>query len=65
MSAGPTTDTYQDLIKEVLDELLLEGSGSKQTVKIGSEELGNEITSTISVLKRRETRLQTCLRGGR
>jgi hypothetical protein len=29
--------TYQDLIEEVLDELLLEGSGGEEAVEIGSE----------------------------
>lgn len=35
--------TSQDLVKEVLDELLLERSGGKETVKISTEEFGHEI----------------------
>ena len=40
--------TYQDLVKKVLDELLLQRSGGKQAVKIGSEELGDEVAGSIS-----------------
>lgn len=36
--------TYQNLVKEVLDELLLQRPGGEETVKIGSEELGDEVT---------------------
>jgi hypothetical protein len=36
--------TYQNLVKEVLDELLLQRPGGEQAVKIGSEELGDEVT---------------------
>jgi hypothetical protein len=36
--------TYQNLVKEVLDELLLQRPGGEQTVEIGSEELGDEVT---------------------
>jgi len=35
--------TTQNLVKEVLDELLLEGSRCKQTVEIGAEELGDKV----------------------
>jgi hypothetical protein len=35
--------TYQNLVQEVLDELLLEGSRGKQTVKISAQELGDEV----------------------
>jgi hypothetical protein len=35
--------TNQNLIEEVLDELLLEGSGREKTVKIGSEQLSDEV----------------------
>jgi hypothetical protein len=35
------------LVKEVLNELLLEGSGGEQTVKIGSEEFSDEIASGV------------------
>lgn len=40
--------TYQDLVKEVLDELLLERPGSEQAVKIRSEQLGYEVTAQVS-----------------
>lgn len=35
---------YHDLVKEVLDELLLQGPGSKETVEISAEKLGDEVT---------------------
>jgi hypothetical protein len=41
--------TYQNLVKEVLDELLLQRSGGKEAVKIGSEELGDEVAGRISM----------------
>ena len=41
--------THQDLVEEVLDELLLQRSGGKQAVEIGSEQFGNEITKGVSV----------------
>jgi hypothetical protein len=41
--------TYQDLVEEVLDELLLQRSGCEQAVEIGSEQLGNEVAESISV----------------
>jgi hypothetical protein len=37
--------TYQDLIEEVLDELLLERSGSEETVEIGSKQLGDKVAT--------------------
>jgi len=37
--------TYEDLVKEVLDELLLECSGLEEAVKVGSEEFGDEVTA--------------------
>jgi len=35
--------TYKDLIKEVLDELLLKCTGLEEAMEIGSEELSNEV----------------------
>lgn len=35
--------TYQNLVKEVLNKLLLEGPRSQKTVEISSQELGDEI----------------------
>ena len=37
--------TYQYLIEEVLNELLLEGSGGEETVEIGSEQLGDKVAA--------------------
>lgn len=36
--------TYQDLIEKVLDELLFQRSRGQETMKIGAQELGHEIT---------------------
>ena len=36
--------TYKNLVKEVLDELLLQRPGCKEAVEIGSEQLGDEVT---------------------
>lgn len=41
--------THQNLVQEVLDKLLLQRSGGKQTMEIGSEELGDEVTGRISI----------------
>jgi hypothetical protein len=35
--------TYQDLVQEVLNKLLLEGSRGEQTVEIGAQELGDKV----------------------
>jgi hypothetical protein len=40
--------THQNLVEEVLDELLLQRSGGKQAVEIGSEELGDKVAGRIS-----------------
>ena len=40
----PRESTYQDLVEEVLDELLLEGSRGKETVQIGAQQFGDKIT---------------------
>ena len=37
--------TYEDLVEEVLDELLLEGARSEQSVQVGTEELGDKIAA--------------------
>ena len=39
------TATYEDLVEEVLDELLLEGARSEQSMQVGSEELGDKIAA--------------------
>lgn len=39
--------TYQDLIEEVLDELLLQRSRGEEAVKIGSEQFGDEVAGGI------------------
>lgn len=36
--------TSEDLIQEVLNELLLERSTGKQSMQIGTEELGDKVT---------------------
>jgi hypothetical protein len=58
--------TYEDLIQEVLDELLLQRSGCKQAVKIRAEQFcdeipgkwseksGNLIVRCVQILKRRD-----------
>ena len=38
--------TTEDLVQEVLDELLFQRSGSEQSVKIGTQELGNEVAAS-------------------
>lgn len=42
-------ETHQDLIEEVLDELLLKGSRSEQSVKICAKQLGHEVAEKVSV----------------
>ena len=42
-------ETDQDLVEKVLNELLFEWSRSQETMKIGTEELGDEIPGTIVV----------------
>jgi hypothetical protein len=44
----PRFATNQYLIKEVLDELLLQRSGGEQAVEIGAEEFSNEVAGHIS-----------------
>ena len=36
-------DTYHDLVKEVLNKLLLQGPRGKKSVQVGSEQLGDEV----------------------
>lgn len=38
-----TAGTYHDLVEKVLDELLLERSGGKESVEVGAQKLRNEI----------------------
>ena len=38
--------TTEDLVQEVLDELLLQRSGSEQSVKIGTQKLGHEVAAS-------------------
>lgn len=40
--------TYQNLVEKILDELLLQRPGGEQTVKIGSEQLSDEVTVRVS-----------------
>ena len=40
--------THKDLIEKVLDELLLEGSGSQEAVEISPQKLGDKVTMFIS-----------------
>lgn len=40
------SSTYEDLVKEVLDELLFKRSRGEEAVKIGAEQLGDEIAKT-------------------
>lgn len=40
-------NTYEDLVEEVLDELLLERAGGEKAVEIGSEELSDEVANSI------------------
>ena len=37
--------TYQNLVEEVLDKLLLQWSRRQQAMEIGSQEFGNEVTT--------------------
>lgn len=45
MGSSINCETYEDLVEEVLDELLLERARSQEAVEIGSEELGDEIAA--------------------
>ena len=40
--------TYEDLVKEVLDKLLLERPGGEQAVQICAEQLGDEVAGRVS-----------------
>lgn len=40
-----TNESYEDLVEEVLDELLLERSGGKETVQVGPEEFSNKVSA--------------------
>jgi hypothetical protein len=43
------SETYKDLVEEVLDELLLQWARGQEAVEIGSEELSDEVTAVILV----------------
>jgi hypothetical protein len=53
--------THENLVKEVLDELLLERSGGEQAVEISSEQFGHEVAAKISQESdRTKAALRTC-----
>lgn len=41
--------TYQDLIKEILNELLFQRSRSQEAVKISAQKFGHEITRRLEI----------------
>ena len=47
-SLGVNNATYQNLVKEVLNKLLLERSRSKQAMEISAEEFGDEVARCVS-----------------
>lgn len=49
MSSLLPVSTYEYLVEEVLDKLLLEGSGGEETVKVGPEQLGDKVAETLLV----------------
>lgn len=38
-------EATEDLVKEVLDELLLKRARGKESMKVGTEQLGDKVTS--------------------
>jgi hypothetical protein len=53
-------ETYEDLVEEVLDELLLQRARSQEAVEVGSEELGDEVAAGILVsMYRKRLNFQT------
>lgn len=38
-------ETHENLVQKVLDKLALEGTGSKQTVQVGAEQLGHKVAA--------------------
>ncbi len=50
---GPA-GTYHDLVEEVLDKLLLERSGGKESVEVGAQKLSDEIARAASAKGTRE-----------
>jgi hypothetical protein len=44
--------TYEDLVKEVLDELLLERPGGEQAMQVCAEQLGDEVAGRVSRIAR-------------
>jgi hypothetical protein len=58
--------TYQNLVEEVLDELLLQRPGSEQAVEIGPEQLRHKVAGGVSMANGlARMRVRTCPRGGR
>lgn len=51
--------SYQNLIEEVLDELLLKRSRCEQSVEIGSQKLSDEVTSSVLELAKLENSIAT------
>lgn len=49
-----TAGTYHDLVEEVLDKLLLERSGGKESVEVGAQKLSDEIARAASAKGTRE-----------
>jgi hypothetical protein len=44
--------TYEDLVEEVLDKLLLERPGGEQAVQVCAEQLGDEVAIRVSRIVR-------------
>jgi len=42
--------THENLIKKVLDELLLERPRSQEAVEVGTQELGYEVAAEVSTM---------------
>lgn len=42
--------THENLVKKVLDELLLERARSQEAVEVGTQELGHEVTVEVSTM---------------
>jgi hypothetical protein len=59
-------DTYEDLVQEVLDELLLQRARGEQTVEICAKELGHKVAVNVSdSLHGCECQARTCPQGER
>ena len=57
--------TYQNLVEEVLNKLLLERSRGEQTVEISAEEFRDEVAGGISKRLRNVDDVRTCPRAGK